>query len=150
MNLHIKISKNRSNTELHNFKTSSSKEIRLKYTKNIKFDFTFPSTEIGQIIQQYQIPTNHGFYRYLAALVFYYCGFVELNCKTVWHEALKKYAEAGGSSSMISSEINMSNTIEEIAKILKPVTLKLHETNYQTNATPEQIEKLKEEQSSQS
>ena len=47
MDLRIKITKNKSNTESYNFKTLITKEIHPKYTKNVEIDFTFPSTVNG-------------------------------------------------------------------------------------------------------
>ncbi|MGY5147602.1 MAG: hypothetical protein ACW9W4_06360 [Candidatus Nitrosopumilus sp. bin_7KS] len=100
--------------------------------------------KMGEIIQEHQFPTNNGFFRYLAGLSYSYCGYVELNFKKIWDDALKKYEERGGDDSMLNSEINMSNSSDEIAKIVQEITLKLEDEGYNAHASPEQIKKLRE------
>ncbi|NND87559.1 MAG: hypothetical protein HKM23_09645 [Nitrosopumilus sp.] len=120
-------------------------ELRNQHLAHVQEEGRKFEVMINDILLKYNFPTNFGFYRYLAGLVFFYSGNVERNFKEVWDKALIKYNAKGGGSITISSGFEMKDTDKKFSELLKPIAVKLFDDGFISPFTNEQIEKVKEE-----
>ncbi len=118
-------------------------ELRNQHLAHIQEDGRKFEVMINDILLKYNFPTNFGFYRYLAGLVFFYCGVVERNFKEVWDNALIKHKAKGGGSVEIDSGFKMEDTDKKFKELLQPIAVKLFEDGFVSPYTKEQIEEVK-------
>jgi hypothetical protein len=120
-------------------------ELRNQHLAHVQEEGRKFEVMINDILTKYNFPTNFGFYRYLAGLVFFYCGIVERNFKEEWDNALIKYKEKGGDSGLIiSSGFDMKDTDTLFGDILKPINVELFDAGFIVTLTKEQIELVRE------
>lgn len=76
---------------------------------------------MNDIVVKYNLPTSFSFYRYMAGLVFYYCGIVERNFTKEWDKGMKKYNAKLGVAMSISSGFKMKDVDKKTSEILAPI-----------------------------
>jgi len=118
-------------------------QLRNQYLAHIQEDGRKFEVLINDIIQKYHFPTNHGFYRYLAGLAYFYSAIVERNFKKVWDDALAKYDARAGESSSLSSGFKMEDTDKMLSDVLKPIEVKLFDEGFISAFNEEQIEQIR-------
>ena len=102
---------------------------------------------MNDIIVKYNLPTSFSFYRYMAGLVFYYCGIVERNFTKEWDKGMKKYNAKLGVAMSVSSGFKMNEVDKKIQEIISPMQIPLFDNGYVTSVSESVIEKLRKKYS---
>jgi len=119
------------------------KELRHNYVAHIQEKGRKFKVMMNDIILTYNFPTTFSFYRYMAGLVFFYCGIVERNFSKEWNKAMKKYNAKLGVAMSISSGFKMNDVDKKIVEILSPLQIRLFDNGYVTSVPKPVIDKLR-------